>query len=1012
MNEISLIANTGVQFYRFSARINANELRSNKFIYLEDIDLARGRYWLEELILIKELDQYSTLQEMERVGVLDFNKQSIKDADYSQLKTFSEDQPLVFEVGNVNQTLRALEKKWIPLPYFKNNSINVNDFGPTDWVRIYFEREDEENINFILAIDTTTSQEDQNVSPKLDDNPNENKYRITLDTLLSLAFFEDMHECEWMDIYLKKFFKFEEGDSQNKHIASFVFFMRILESTQKLPTIQLLSDNAGLIDVDMVIDVGSSRTCALLFENPSDLNFNLNKVKRLELVDFSDPFQLYNESFSTRAVFKDTKFGEIDGELNQNKKFQWISPVRVGQEAEDIINGSSVDLKLRVETKSYISSPKRYLWDYSPSQIEWNFHEEDENITVPRGVFKEGVSNQLRKDGLPCLDGMFGTKALFSRSSMMMFVYLEIFCQAMRQINSIEFRAAHGNPNSKRRIKHVLISCPTGMISKEQIALREHAEEALKIIYKYPFIINDLDFDEDENKTDIAIIPSIADLKKDLTKYDSKKDWNYDEATASQLIFLYGSIQHKFDGNPDLFFNLYGKKNEEERKKHLVIGSLDIGAGTSDLMICRYDYEYKVSTTIKPKPLYWESFNLAGDALLKNFIQQIVIEGNPENSELEGCTGVLLNHGKKIGIEDIRLKINTFFGKDNASIGYKQKLMRVNFINQIGIPIAVKYMEIANSDSATLGTSDYQGIFSKNKPSNELLQHFESEFGFKLEDVVWKLSAVKANLIIKETFDKLISQISKLLFIHSCDIVIISGRPCSFKSLEKMLRKNYPVAPNRILNLNDYWIGKWYPFSDSKGYIDDPKTVVSVGSLIGLMGGKLFKLDKFRIDTSLLINNLVSTANYVGSIEDNLIESSFMSPSDFEVSFMVYDLPYRLGFRAIESKNYPSRQIFVFKFSNEKIREQLATIIDGDENNSNKMLNAIEEKKTRLRSKLPFKVTISRDFEKDKESIKIEEIIDSQGDEVPKFNFDLQLMTVDDFSGYWLDSGVFTLNVN
>ena len=776
--------------------------------------------------------------------------------------------------------------------------------------------------------------------------------------------------------------------------------------------IQLLSDRAGLIDVDMVVDVGNSRTCALLFESPSDLNFNLNKVKRLELVDFSNPFQLHNESFSTRAVFKDTKFGEIDGELNQNKKFQWISPVRVGQEAENIINGSSVDLKLIVESKSYISSPKRYLWDFSASDIEWNFHEEDERITVPRGVFKEGVSNQLRKDGLPCNDGMFGTKALFSRSSMMMFVYLEIFCQAIRQINSIEFRAAHGNPNSKRRIKHVLISCPTGMIGKEQIALREHAEEALKIIHKYPFIINDLDFDEDSDELNIEIIPSVIDLKKDLTKYDSKKNWNYDEATASQLMFLYGSIQHKFDGNPELFFKLYGKRGSEDSKNNLVIGSLDIGAGTSDLMICQYDYEYKASTTITPKPLYWESFNLAGDALLKNFIQQIVIEGTPENSDLEGCTGVLLNHGKNAGIENIRLKINGFFGKDSASIGYKQKLMRVNFINQIGIPIAMRYMEIANSENSDLETLSYDEIFSENKPSAELLQHFESEFGFKLEDVCWKLSSLKANMIIRETFDKLISQISKLLFIHSCDIVIISGRPCSFLALEEILRKNYPVAPNRIINLNHYWVGKWYPFSDTKGYIEDPKTVVSVGSLIGLMGGKLFKLDKFRIDTKYLIKNLVSTANYVGSIEDNLIESSFMSPNDFESSFMVYDLPYRIGFKAVESKNYPSRQIFILKFSNEKIREQLSTIIDGDENNSNRMLDAIEERKTRLRSKLPFKVTISRDIEKDKEFIKIEEIVDSNGDEVPKFNFDLQLMTVDDFSGYWLDSGIFTLNVN
>ena len=47
------------------------------------------------------------MQEMKRVGVLDANNEVIKGADFSLLKTFSEDQPLVFEVGNVNQNLKV-----------------------------------------------------------------------------------------------------------------------------------------------------------------------------------------------------------------------------------------------------------------------------------------------------------------------------------------------------------------------------------------------------------------------------------------------------------------------------------------------------------------------------------------------------------------------------------------------------------------------------------------------------------------------------------------------------------------------------------------------------------------------------------------------------------------------------------------------------------------------------------------------------------------------------------------
>ena len=79
-----------------------------------------------------------------------------------------------------------------------------------------------------------------------------------------------------------------------------------------------------------------------------------------------------------------------------------------------------------------------------------------------------------------------------------------------------------------------------------------------------------------------------------------------------------------------------------------------------------------------------------------------------------------------------------------------------------------------------------------------------------------------------------------------------------FNALENLFIKYHPVSPNRIINLNKYWIGRWYPFSDNNGFIEDPKTVVTVGSLISLMAGTLFKLDKFRINNTLLKTKLIS----------------------------------------------------------------------------------------------------------------------------------------------------------
>ena len=80
------------------------------------------------------------------------------------------------------------------------------------------------------------------------------------------------------------------------------------------------------------------------------------------------------------------------------------------------------------------------------------------------------------------------------------------------------------------------------------------------------------------------IIPSVPSVK------DQESKWYYDEATCSQLVYIYGEVGYKYKGNCQEFFNLYGEKDGDEKQPHLTIGSLDIGAGTSDLMISRYTY--------------------------------------------------------------------------------------------------------------------------------------------------------------------------------------------------------------------------------------------------------------------------------------------------------------------------------------------------------------------------------------------------------------------------------------
>lgn len=1010
-DSVSFIANTGVQFYRFKASFNDLDLRKLKFKFIEGFDAQRKQFWLDEGIKLPgDDDLYAKFSELSNLNYINSKKAVSEDLEIDKLRVFNEDE--LYESNNINQVLKKLERRWLPIPYFKKNNINNEIFGPTDWVRIYFERIDEFELNCVLLVDTTSSNSlHQNISPIVNENANENIFSIPEDDRMLLSSVDPLKDCEWMLEYYKSLFFDKNAEIERpflKPVANYIFFIRLLKALDKVPEIHLLSDKSGTIDVDLVIDVGNSNTCAILFENPNDRSFNFNSVKRLELVDFSDPFLHYDASFSTRVIFNEANFSENNEYLEKNKKFQWPSIVRVGFEAEKLIKNSHVSLSLNHETKTYNSSPKRYLWDKRLSEIEWSYYSKEVN-KPPRKVYKDGISQQLNLDGSISLNGIFGTKSLYSRRSLMTFIYLEIFSQAMRQINSIDFRQVHGMPGRKRRIKRILLSCPTAMIKEEQIALRKCAEEAMAIINKYNGITIDLTL-QDSNIYDnsVEVIPSVKDLQIELYNLENRKEWIYDESTAAQTVVMYGLLKTKFDSNAKLMFRTLGKLRGNDRNRSMTVGSLDIGGGTSDLMICKYHYQAEDEITqITPEPVFWESFNLAGDDLLKELIQQIIIEGQIKVPSDEGCTGVIQSHLKRLETPNIGEKLNGFFGSDSNNIGFKGKLMRVAFINQIGIPLIHKMMGIANTPTDEVYT--YEELFAANPPAKELLTYFSKHFGFDFSDLTWRFSSNKVNSIINTVFGKLINQVSQIMAKLNCDLVILSGRPTGFHEITRLFNKFHPVAPNRFINLNNYWIGRWYPFANENGFINDSKTAVTIGSLISNLGGSQNRLGAIRFNNELLKLKLISTADFVGNIQHNTIAQPLLTPKKNETVVTIHTLPFYLGLKRINAADFPSRIFYSISFNHEKISEILGKRSAFE---ATKINDAVEDFKSKLRKRLPFKATLSRDFERDKEHLILEEIQDNEGNEISKSNIQIMVQSLNNEDGFWLDSGEFILSIN
>ena len=655
--------------------------------------------------------------------------------------------------------------------------------------------------------------------------------------------------------------------------------------------------------------------------------------------------------------------------------------------------------------------------------MQWEFTQsptldKDENIQDSSGeeyarkIYLEGVSEQFSSDGSfnPSTD--FGLRNSFSRKSLMTFVFLEILSHAHTQINSFDFRSDHDNTNQPRKIRKIVITCPTAMSSAEQLILRTTAREAAAVFQR--FTLEKYTVQWNESELEVGVVPSVRDLKLKMSDIDDRRDWGYDEATCCQLVFLYAEIAERYLNNCEDYFGLYGKHRADlpgyEDKKSLTIGSIDIGGGTTDLMICAYKYDNSGKALLTPVPLYWESFNLAGDDLLKDIIQKVIIEGKITDEKFRGAVGVLQNELISRGIPNISEKLNNFFGEDSNQMNYKARRIRKDFNVQVSIPVANKYLELTRNQSED-GPLGFDDFFPVHKPNEELLAYFESYFGFRLEEVKWHFSMQVINDIIITVFEPLLKKLSAILHANGCDFALLAGRPTSLHAIEELFLKLYPVSPDRLVSLNNYRVGRWYPFSNGDGFFEEEKSIVAVGVMIGYLAGSSDQLRDFKLNMTEMKKKMVATADYMGLYNANLREAEkvFISPEQNRNSVKLSGMPVLLGCKQLAATTYPSRPIYSLSFNKSKIREQVRQ--RHGESDEAELQNQIDHFIENLQNKMPMTFKFSRQFREDKEELFIDEVMDKDRDEVSDKYFELRLQTLPEETGYWLDRGEFTLSI-
>lgn len=1000
----SLIANTGIQF--FSKEIKLLDNTKFKLSFHEWFDSSVNQLKLELTHHFSEDDVWVRKKDLNRFGYLKNGEPTEEwDVIKNEIDELNIDTGSFFSKTQQNVGIEHFINTWIPLPYFELNNQGKNIFGPTNWCRAKVTPKNiEGNIyDLVIAFDTKSIYDEDDIESDYNELPEFNnafnsagkKFSLCKDDFLLIDFLSKPKKCEWVDKFVLNLIHGIENPNRLQepkldYLASFVTFLSYIEKTANLPEVTLHKDrNVAWGNVDIAIDIGNSCTSAVLFEEG-----DFTKVRMLELQDFSKPTEIYNDPFDMRLVFQDANFGDF-GIIN-SKQFVYPSFVRLGNEAKRLVYKAKNENTGKDQRTSF-SSPKRYLWDERPFEGEWEFIQENGEERKP--IWLDGISQQFNKDGSINLDSTGGQSSSYSPKSLMTFAFIEVLSQARMQINSFKYREEVGDTSKPRKINRIIVTCPTAMSRVEQKALRKAAEEAAIVLNRFnnDSIKESTTYKEEMNN--IRVIPS----PKNITNRNENSEWIYDEATSVQFVYLYAEISKRYLNNSKEYFDLYGKIRNNEEKKSLIIGSLDIGAGTSDLMICKYHYDNREKALLTPEPIFWESFYFAGDDLLKEFIKQFVIEGGKSSLKAQLI---------KVDKNDIDALLSGFFGEDHSSMTYQQRQIRRDFNIQVSVPLALKYLELTqkNSENTTLSFDDV--FCNEDKPSSIILDRFKEHFGFELHELTWTFSILESNKLINKTFSPLLQKVASLMYAYDCDFVLLSGRPTTLKEIEKLFLKFYPVSPNRLITMTNYRVGKWYPFQEGNGYFKNQKTIVGIGAIIGNIASEQGGLDGFNLNLNILKNKLIPTTEYFGIMDPQTkrVEESLITPENNDIELSSSTLPIYIGTRQVDSKSFPSRTFYTLDIDKNALKE---FFMNKGETDINKLKDLVESETLKINKSKPLKFEIIRsNYDEDNEKLELIQVENSAGQELRLKNFSLQIQSINEGDNYWLDSGEFKLGVN
>jgi hypothetical protein len=649
------------------------------------------------------------------------------------------------------------------------------------------------------------------------------------------------------------------------------------------------------IDVDLIVDLGNTRTAAILLESPGTSHIPLDqRIYPLRILPRGTQYELlapkpvsstdlpsmlddcaiiqswlllrqtlfssaeppsecpqvhtHFEEFKSNATGK-TRYRKFN---HLPQSFVEISPALIG-------GGKSREGAARVlaytdlETDApfFLSSPKRYVWDDQPQGQKGNtfwfsitntdsqeFRDGKKIIPLSGLIryFMEPSGHDWKADRTPNAHDFtqvpyFKANPTYPRQAAVCWFALSLIEAAYRQINAQGYRNATGRKMLPRRLRWVRVTFPAGWTSEEKALYFKQWKRAIDL-----FALTHLEA-ANSHQTQSPPRPMLA---EDLM----------DEAVCSQLPIIYAHIQTLMNDGRS-WIDLYGNGS------NLVVMNLDIGGGTTDMAIIQYQNKgANHNASLTCKLLFRFGKAIAGDMVVKAVIEKVLIPAWIKASD----------RGQYTKYPRATLALENLFGSPSFNVIRQvdpfmpRKLARITRL--VFAPLAnyiLQKMTERDEDSGTnveplvikdesSGSPGFSAVSAKlieqdtlNELNNLCIRTIRHYCYLRPDEQIAPPFSDQARIVwkpeqindcIKEVFSSMFNNLGLLAARFKCHLVIVSGKPSELPLVRKLINEAFPIMPQRIMTVKDFPAGRWYPFATPEGKIQDAKTCTVVGAAL------------------------------------------------------------------------------------------------------------------------------------------------------------------------------------